>query len=87
MVRSEWHGQQRWITAPGDDSTFTTIKALANANGGHATRFKQGSQVDSAKQRFTLLSEQAHSVALEAVQARLRASFDPAGVFATARLP
>jgi glycolate oxidase FAD binding subunit len=86
-ITLEWHGQQRWFTAPGDDATFASIKALANANGGHATRFKQGSSVDPSKQRFTLLSEQAHSTALEAVQARLRAAFDPAGVFATSRLP
>ncbi|WP_397391148.1 glycolate oxidase subunit GlcE [Polynucleobacter sp.] len=86
-IALEWHGQQRWLTAPGDDATFASIKALTNANGGHATRFKQGSGVDPSKQRFTLLSEQAHSTALEAVQARLRAAFDPAGVFATSRLP
>jgi len=83
----EWHGQQRWFAAPSDDATFASMKALANSNGGHATRFKQGSGVDQSKQRFTLLSEQAHSTALEAVQARLRAAFDPAGVFATSRLP
>lgn len=87
VIVLEWHGQQRWLTAPSDDVTFASIKALANAHGGHATRFKQGTRVDPAQQRFTLLSEQAHSVALEAVQTRLRASFDPAGVFATARLP
>ena len=86
-IALEWHGQQRWLTAPGDDATFASIKALANANGGHATRFKQGNGIDPSKQRFTLLSEQAHSTALEAVQARLRAAFDPAGVFATSRLP
>jgi glycolate oxidase FAD binding subunit len=83
----EWHGQQRWIKTLGDDATFASIKALASAHGGHATRFKQGSNVDSANQRFTLLSEQAHSVALEVVQQRLRTAFDPAGVFATHRLP
>ena len=83
----EWHGQQRWFAALGDDTTFASIKALASIHGGHATRFKQGSHVDPNKQRFTLLSEQAHSTALEAVQARLRAAFDPAGVFATSRLP
>jgi len=83
----EWHGQQRWVKASGDDLTFTSIKALASAHGGHATRFKQGVNVDQSNQRFTLLSEQAHSVALEVVQQRLRASFDPAGIFATARLP
>jgi glycolate oxidase FAD binding subunit len=86
-IALEWHGQQRWVKAPGDDATFASIKALANANGGHATRFKQGSSIDPSKQRFTLLSEQAHSTALGAVQARLRAAFDPAGVFATSRLP
>ena len=83
----EWHGQQRWIRASGDESTFKAIKAIANSHGGHATRFRQGSNVNPAYQRFTLLSEQAHSFALEAVQERLRSAFDPAGVFATKRLP
>lgn len=87
MIVLEWHGQQRWITAPGDEASFAAIKKIASSNGGHATRFKQGANVDPANQRFTLLSEQAHSVALEAVQARLRSAFDPAGVFATSRLP
>ena len=83
----EWHGQQRWITAPGNEATFKAIKVIANSHGGHATRFKQGANVDPSNQRFTLLSEQAHSFALEAVQERLRSAFDPAGVFATKRLP
>jgi glycolate oxidase FAD binding subunit len=86
-IALEWHGQQRWIKAPGDDATFEAMKKIASANGGHAMRFKQSPNVDPNKQRFTLLSEQAHSAALEAVQARLRAAFDPAGVFATSRLP
>ena len=83
----EWHGQQRWWKGSSDDSTFAALKVLASANGGHAIRFRQGSNVDPAKERFTKLSEQSHSQALEAVQARLRAAFDPAGVFATNRLP
>ena len=83
----EWHGQQRWIKAPGDEVTFKTFKAIANSHGGHATRFRQGANVDPSNQRFTLLSEQAHSFALEAVQERLRSAFDPSGVFATKRLP
>lgn len=86
-IALEWHGQQRWLKAPGDDVTFASIKALASTHGGHATRFKQGSNIDPGKQRFTLLSEQVHSTALEAVQARLRTAFDPAGIFATSRLP
>jgi len=83
----EWHGQQRWIKAPGNEATFTAIKNIASSHGGHATRFKQGANLDPAFQRFTLLSEQAHSKALETVQERLRFAFDPAGVFATKRLP
>lgn len=83
----EWHGQQRWIKAPGDEATFNLIKQLATSHGGHATRFKQGANVNPAFQRFTLLSDQAHSKALELVQGRLRSAFDPAGVFATKRLP
>ena len=83
----EWHGQQRWIKAPGDEITFNLIKKLVSSHGGHATRFKQGASVNPAFQRFTLLSEQAHSKALELVQERLRSAFDPAGVFATKRLP
>ena len=86
-IALEWHGQQCWIKAPGDDATFEVMKKIASANGGHATRFRQGADVNPANQRFTLLSEQAHSAALEAVQARLRLAFDPAGVFATLRLP
>jgi glycolate oxidase FAD binding subunit len=83
----EWHGQQRWIRAAGDEATFTLIKQLATSHGGHATRFKQGANVNPAFQRFTLLGEQVHSKALETVQERLRSAFDPAGVFATKRLP
>ena len=83
----EWHGQQRWIKAAGDEATFAAMKQLANSQGGHATRFKQGANIDPSFERFTLLSEQVHSKALEAVQARLRSAFDPAGVFATKRLP
>ena len=83
----EWHGQQRWIKALGDDATFNSIKQLVSSHGGHATRFKQGANVNPAFQRFTLLSEQAHSKALELVQERLRSAFDPASVFATKRLP
>lgn len=83
----EWHGQQRWVKAPGDEQTFSAIKTLAQVHGGHASRFRQGSAVDPKYQRFTLLSEQPHQAPLEAVQHRLRSAFDPAGVFATSRLP
>ena len=54
----EWHGQQRWIKAPGDEATFAAIKTIANSHGGHVTRFRQGANVDTFYQRFTLLTEQ-----------------------------
>ena len=83
----EWHGQERWLKGLSDDATFNALKKIASAHGGHAMRFRQGSNVNPANQRFTLLSEQSHSLALEPIQARLRASFDPSGVFVTHRLP
>jgi len=82
----EWHGQQRWLKGPGNAATFKILKEIATAHGGHATCFRLGTAVDPSLQRFTLLSEQAHSKGLELVQSRLRAAFDPAGVFATNRL-
>ena len=83
----EWHGQERWLKGLSDDATFNALKKIASAHGGHAMRFRQGSNVNPANQRFTQLSEQSHSLALEPIQARLRSSFDPSGVFATHRLP
>ncbi|QWD86763.1 glycolate oxidase subunit GlcE [Polynucleobacter paludilacus] len=83
----EWHGQERWLKGLSDDATFNALKKIASAHGGHAMRFRQGSNVNPANQRFTQLSEQSHSLALEPIQTRLRASFDPSGVFATHRLP
>jgi len=83
----EWHGQERWLKGLSDDATFNALKKIASAQGGHAMRFRQGSNVNPANQRFTQLSEQSHSLALEPIQARLRSSFDPSGVFATHRLP
>jgi glycolate oxidase FAD binding subunit len=83
----EWHGQERWIKAAGDDATFAALKLMAFDHGGHVTRFRCGDATHPAGQRFTLLREQAHSIALEAVQARLRLAFDPLGVFNTGRLP
>ena len=83
----EWHGQQRWWKGPSDDTTFAALKTIATANGGHAMRFRQGVNVNMSQERFTRLGEQTHSKALEVVQQRLRAAFDPAGLFATNRLP
>jgi glycolate oxidase FAD binding subunit len=81
----EWHGQQRWWHGPADAATQANVKAKAIEHGGHASCFRVGS--NGVAQRFTLLSDQAHSAALTAVQAQLRKAFDPSGVFATGRLP
>jgi glycolate oxidase FAD binding subunit len=81
----EWHGQQRWWHGPADASTQAKVKAKAIEHGGHASCFRVGS--NGVEQRFTLLSDQAHSAALTAVQTQLRKAFDPSGVFATGRLP
>ena len=81
----EWHGQQRWWYGPADVSTQAKVKAKAIEHGGHASCFRVGS--NGVEQRFTLLSDQAHSAALTTVQAQLRKAFDPSGVFATGRLP
>jgi glycolate oxidase FAD binding subunit len=81
----EWHGQQRWWHGPADAKTQANVKAKAIEHGGHASCFRVGS--NGVEQRFTLLSDQAHSAALTAVQAQLRKAFDPSGVFATGRLP
>jgi glycolate oxidase FAD binding subunit len=81
----EWHGQQRWWHGPADASTQAKVKAKAIEHGGHASCFRVGT--NGVAQRFTLLSDQAHSAALTAVQTQLRKAFDPSGVFATGRLP
>jgi glycolate oxidase FAD binding subunit len=81
----EWHGQQRWWHGPADAATQAKVKAKAIEHGGHASCFRVGST--GVEQRFTLLSDQAHSAALTAVQNQLRKAFDPSGVFATGRLP
>jgi glycolate oxidase FAD binding subunit len=81
----EWHGQQRWWHGPADAATQIKVKAKAMEHGGHASCFRVGA--NGVEQRFTLLSDQAHSTALTAVQNQLRQAFDPSGVFATGRLP
>jgi glycolate oxidase FAD binding subunit len=81
----EWHGQQRWWHGSADANTQAKVKAKAIEHGGHASCFRVGS--NGVEQRFTLLSDQAHSAALTAVQNQLRQAFYPSGVFATGRLP
>ena len=71
----EWGGAQRWLRS---DAPAAGLRALATALGGHATLFRGG---DRATGVFTPLSP-----ALHAIHARLKAQFDPSGVFNPGRL-
>jgi glycolate oxidase FAD binding subunit len=81
----EWHGQERWIQGPANQSTANVLQKLAIQHGGHLTCFRSLSS--EAFQRFTRLDSNPLTAGLEAVQKRLRHSFDPFGVFTTGRLP
>ncbi|MEM7376332.1 MAG: glycolate oxidase subunit GlcE [Pseudomonadota bacterium] len=69
----DWCGQQRWLLS---DADADTVQAAARAAGGHATRFRRG---------------EAHvfqdvPAAHQALLHRLKAAFDPQGVFNPGRL-
>ena len=71
----EWGGAQRWLRS---DMAAVQLRARAGALGGHVTLFRGG---DRAGGVFTPLSP-----ALLAVHRRLKAEFDPAGIFNPGRL-
>jgi glycolate oxidase FAD binding subunit len=71
----EWGGGLRWLRS---DLPATAIRAQAQALGGHATLFRGG---DRSQPVFTPLSP-----ALLAIHRRLKAEFDPAGIFNRGRL-
>ncbi len=81
----ELHGQERWIQGPANQSTAQALQKLALQHGGHATCFRSFSA--EGFERFTRLESNPLTAGLEAVQKRLRHSFDPFGVFTTGRLP
>jgi len=81
----EWHGQERWIQAPTNESTAKALRELALLHGGHVTCFR--SSISGVFERFTRLDSNPLTAGLEAIQKRLRHSFDPFGVFTTGRLP
>lgn len=81
----EWHGQERWVQGPANQSTANVLQKLAIQHGGHLTCFRSLST--EAFERFTRLDSNPLTAALEGVQKRLRHSFDPVGVFTTGRLP
>lgn len=76
----EWHGALRWVQAP--DSAGDALRAAASAVGGSASVFvADGAGGSRAGGQFGLQSS-----ALEAIHARLKHSFDPAGIFNPGRV-
>jgi glycolate oxidase FAD binding subunit len=76
----EWHGGQRWLWAP--ESAHEQVRQAARSVGGTATIFiaAHASRV-GAVGRFDALAP-----VLENIHHRLKAEFDPAGVFNPGRL-
>ncbi|WP_454722923.1 MULTISPECIES: glycolate oxidase subunit GlcE [Cupriavidus] len=78
----EWGGGQRWWLGGADGADgaaeAATVRAAAGAAGGHATLFRNG---DKAAGVFTPLA-----APLMAIHQRLKASFDPAGIFNPQRM-
>jgi glycolate oxidase FAD binding subunit len=76
----EWHGGQRWLWAPA--SAQQLLRQTAAEAGGNATLFIVGDRgAERAGGIFHPLSS-----ALLAIQQRLKAEFDPAGIFNPGRL-
>ena len=71
----EWGGALRWLRT---DQSADQIRALAKRAGGHATLFRGG---DRSSGVFTPLAP-----TLAAIHRRLKAQFDPAGIFNPGRL-
>ena len=70
----EWGGAQRWLRS---NAPAGGIRACAAARGGHATLFRGGARRDV----FTPLP-----APLAAIHGRLKAEFDPAGIFNPGRM-
>ena len=76
----EWHGALRWVQAPA--AAGDALRAAASAVGWSASVFvAAGANGTSAGGQFDLKSP-----ALEQIHARLKRSFDPAGIFNPGRM-
>lgn len=74
----EWQGAQRWLKSDADASS---IRAAAVAGGGHATRFRAGTAPIAIDNVF-----QPMPAPMLALHQRLKAEFDPHGIFNRGRL-
>lgn len=75
----EWQGAQRWLWAPA--SAAEELRNAARAVKGHATLFRAGADGAPGIARFDQQSR-----VIEAITQRLRAEFDPAGIFNPGRM-
>ncbi len=76
----EWHGGQRWLRAP--ESAAAQLRQAADAVGGFASIFIASSVLNTGPRgRFSPLKP-----AIEQIHRRLKAEFDPAGIFNPGRL-
>jgi glycolate oxidase FAD binding subunit len=71
----EWGGGQRWLRSDADPAA---LRAVATALGGHATLFRGGDRTGEVFQQ--------PAPALMDIHRRLKAGFDPAGIFNPGRL-
>jgi glycolate oxidase FAD binding subunit len=75
----EWQGAQRWLWAPA--SAAADIRTAAAEARGHATLFRAGADGAPGVPRFDR-----QSATIETITQRLRAEFDPAGIFNPGRM-
>jgi glycolate oxidase FAD binding subunit len=74
----EWGGAQRWLRS---DAPAATVRAAAAAVGGSATLYRAPAELKAAAGAFAPLPEP-----LMALHRRLKAAFDPRGIFNPGRL-
>ena len=75
----EWQGAQRWLWAPA--WAAADIRTAAAEARGHATLFRAGADGAPGVPRFDR-----QSATIETITQRLRAEFDPAGIFNPGRM-
>ncbi|MGE4335497.1 MAG: glycolate oxidase subunit GlcE [Pigmentiphaga sp.] len=78
-VLIEWHGGQRWLRS---DLSAATIRAAAQAAGGHAMRFRPGRDAEAASSSLTPLTGP-----LARIEYAVKQAFDPHGIFNPGRRP
>lgn len=74
----EWSGAQRWLRS---DAPASAVRAAAAQAGGHATLFRAGTLDKSRLAVFTPVAP-----VLAGIERRLKAAFDPHGIFNRGRM-